>query len=319
MTAARAGFTICALLLAPAAAADEKFEIYGRIDLSLQDTSEAGEDEVELQNNASRIGVRGELPLNAALKVIYQLEFGVDFDDQTDETFTDRNQFVGLQGAFGTVRLGRHDTALKQSQGRFDLFDDLEGDITTVFNGEVRLNDYIAYVTPAFAGAFTATVNFFPGEDPEAGNDGVADAASASIVYDKDSIYAAVAYDRDVEGEDTDTARVVGGYSIGPARFMLLYQRTEAGAAEEDGYGASLAWEFGDTTAKLQYLTADIWRLTPQTDPLANRLENSLSAGVDYRLGKDTKVFGFYTTGDIGGTSEKNEYLAIGIQHNFSF
>ena len=42
-------------------------------------------------------------------------------------------------------------------------------------------------------------------------------------------------------------------------------------------------------------------------------------AGVDHRLGKDTKLFGFYTTGDIGGTSEKNEYLAIGIQHNFSF
>ena len=319
MTGARPGFAICALLLAPAAAADEKFEIYGRIDLSLQDTSEAGEDEAELQNNASRIGVRGELPLKAGLKVIYQLEFGVDFDDQTDETFTDRNQYVGLQGAFGTVRLGRHDTALKQSQGRFDLFDDLEGDITTVFNGEVRLNDYIAYVTPAFAGAFTATVNFFPGEDPEAGNDGVADAASASLVYDKDSIYAAVAYDRDIEGEDTDTARVAGGYSIGPARFMLLYQRTEADAAEEDGYGASFAWEFGDTTAKLQYLTADIWRLTPQTNPLDNRLENSLSAGVDHRLGKDTKLFGFYTTGDIGGTSEKNEYVAVGIQHNFRF
>lgn len=33
----------------------------------------------------------------------------------------------------------------------------------------------------------------------------------------------------------------------------------------------------------------------------------------------DTKLFGFYTTSDIGGTSENNEYLAIGIQHNFSF
>jgi predicted porin len=319
VTGAWGGLAICAVLLAPAAAADERFEIYGRIDLSLQDTSEAGEDEVELQNNASRIGVRGELPLKSGLKAIYQLEFGVDFDDETDGTFTDRNQFVGLQGAFGTVRLGRHDTALKQSQGRFDLFDDLEGDIGKVFNGEIRLNDYIAYVTPTFAGAFNATVNFFPGEDPEEGNDAVADAASASIVYDKDSVYAAVAYDRDVEGEDIDTARVVGGYSIGPARFMLMYQRTEASAADEDGFGASLAWEFGDTTAKLQYLTADIWRLTPQVDPLNNRLENSLSVGVDHRFGKDTKLFGFYSTGDIGGTSEKNEYLAIGIQHNFSF
>ncbi len=33
----------------------------------------------------------------------------------------------------------------------------------------------------------------------------------------------------------------------------------------------------------------------------------------------DTQLLGFYTTGDIGGTSERNEYLALGIQHNFSF
>jgi hypothetical protein len=48
-----------------------------------------------------------------------------------------------------------------------------------------------------------------------------------------------------------------------------------------------------------------------------NRLENSLSLGVDQRLAEHTKLFGFYTTGDIGGTSEKNEYVAVGIQHNF--
>ena len=89
MTSARPALAIGALLLAPAAAADEKFEIYGRIDLSLQDTSEAGEDEAELQNNASRIGVRGDLPLNAGLKVIYQLEFGVDFDDRSGPAFLD--------------------------------------------------------------------------------------------------------------------------------------------------------------------------------------------------------------------------------------
>ena len=33
------------------------------------------------------------------------------------EALTARNQFVGLQGAFGTVKVGRHDTALKEAQG----------------------------------------------------------------------------------------------------------------------------------------------------------------------------------------------------------
>jgi hypothetical protein len=42
-----------------------------------------------------------------------------------------------------------------------------------------------------------------------------------------------------------------------------------------------------------------------------------LSVGLDHLLGEDTKLFAFYTTGDIGGTRERDNYTAIGIQHNF--
>jgi predicted porin len=321
VTGLQTGLAVGILVLPTAAAAvdidDLDVDVYGRLNLTLQNSDEAIEEKVELQNNASRIGVKGELSLKGDLKVVYQLEWGVDLDDQEDEAFTDRNQFVGLEGAFGTIKVGRHDTALKQAQGGFDLFDDLEGDITKVFNGENRLNDYIGYDTPTFAGAFAATVNFFPGEDPAAGNDGVADAGSLSIKYEKDSAYAAVAYDRDVDGEDVETTRLVGGYTFGPARVMLLYQLADAGDVDEDGIGASVAWTFGDNVAKLQYLTADIWRIDPQPDPLTNRLENLLSVGLDHKFGKSTRLFGFYTTGDIGETNESNEYVAIGIEHNF--
>jgi predicted porin len=319
VNAARIGLAVTALVLPTAAAADIDLDVdvYGRLNLTLQNSDEAIEEKVELQNNASRVGVKGELALEEGLKVIYQLEWGVDLDDQEDEAFTDRNQFVGLEGSFGTVKVGRHDTALKQAQGDFDLFDDLEGDISKVFNGDNRLNDYIGYVTPTFAGALSATVNFFPGEDPSTGNDGVADAASVSVKYEKDAVYAAVAHDLDVDGEDVETTRLVGGYTIGPAQVMLLYQLTDAGDVDEDGFGASVAWTFGDDVAKLQYLTADIWRIDPQPDPLANRLENLLSVGLDHKLGESTRLFGFYTTGDIGGTSESNDYVAIGIEHNF--
>ena len=309
--------TLCAVALTPAIASPE-VDVYGRINLTLQNSDEAAGEEVELRNNSSRLGVKGEMALSAGLKAIYQLEFGVNIDGDSDEdVFTHRNQFVGLEGAFGTIKVGRHDTALKQAQGDFDLFDDLEGDIGGVFNGENRLRNYIGYVTPVFGKAFTATVNFFPGEDADSGNDGVADATSLSLVYEAELIYAAVAYDRDIDGEGVETARVVGGYTLGPAQIMLLYQRTDVGAVAEDGFGASVAWTFGKNTAKFEYLTADIWRTEPAIDPLDNRLESLLSVGLDHEFGEDTKVFGFYTTGDIGGTSESNNYIAIGIEHNF--
>ncbi len=304
------------MMTVPATA--EEIDVYGKLNVTLQNSDEAARERVELQSNASRVGVKGETELKGGLKAIYQLEWGIDPEgDSGDDNISPRNQFVGLAGNFGTVKVGRHDTALKDAQGNFDLFDDLEGDIGKSFNGDNRLKDYIGYITPTFAGALTLTVNFFPGEDPVEGDDGVADATSVSLNYKTDLIYAAIAHDRDVDGEDVETTRVVGGYTFGPARFMLLYQRTEVGVANEDGFGASLAWTFGENTAKLQYLTADIWRTTPQLDPIDNLLDSLLSVGLDHRLGKATKVFAFYTTGDIGGTQEGNNYSAIGIEHDF--
>jgi predicted porin len=311
------GALIAAVSPGPAVASDE-IDLYGRINVTLQNSDEAAGEEVELRSNSSRVGVKGEKALNGSLKAIYQLEWGVNIDSEAgDDNITPRNQFVGLEGAFGTVKVGRHDTALKQAQQDFDLFDDLEGDIAGVFNGENRLKDYIGYISPALGKSLHITVNFFPGEDPENGDDGVADSGSVSIDYETDLLYVAVAHDEDVDGAGVTTSRLVGGYTFGPVRLMLLYQQTDADVVDEDGFGASLAWTFGKNVAKVQYLTADIWRVDPQADPLANMYESLLSVGLDHELGEETRLFGFYTTGDIGGTSESNNYFAIGIEHNF--
>jgi predicted porin len=311
------GLMIAAFAPSSALASDE-LDVYGKIIVTLQNSDEAAEEQVELKNNSSRIGVKGEKALNASLKAIYQLEWGVNIDSESDEdNITPRNQFVGLEGAFGTVKVGRHDTALKESQQDFDLFNDLEGDIAGTFNGDNRLKDYIGYISPALGKSFHITVNFFPGEDPESGNDGAADSSSVSLDYETELLYVAVAHDWDIDGEGVETLRLTGGYTFGPVRLMLLYQQTDAGFADEDGFGASLAWTFGKNTAKFQYLSADIWQTAPQVDPLDNLLESQISVGLDHELGEDTKLFGFYTTGDIGGTSESNSYFAIGIEHDF--
>lgn len=311
-------FLGAAAVLSATGSAVAEIDVYGKLNVTLQNSDEAAAEQVELQSNSSRVGIKGEETLNAGLKAIYQFEWEVDPDGQSgDDHISARNQFVGLEGAFGTVKVGRHDTALKETQGDFDLFNDLEGDINSTFNGENRLKDYIGYTTPTFAEALSITVNFFPGEDPAAGNDGVADGTSVSVSYDTDVIYTAVAQDRDLDGEGVDTTRLVGGYTLGAAQIMLLYQRTDAGTVDDDGFGASVAYTFGKNTAKLQYLDAGIWRTDPQPDPLDNLLESQLSVGLDRELGENTKLFGFYTTGEIGGTSERNDYLGIGLEHNF--
>ncbi|MGH7129373.1 MAG: porin [Planctomycetaceae bacterium] len=295
-----------------------EIDLYGRLNVTVQNSDEAGESEVELQSNASRVGVKGTEELDYGLAVIYQLEWEVDPDGQDgSDNLSPRNQFVGLEGAFGTVKVGRHDTALKDAAEDFQFFNDLEGDIEVAFNGENRLKNYIGYTTPTVADALSMTVNLFPGEDAAAGNDGVADGTSVSVNYATELLFAAVAHDSDLDGEGVDTTRLVGGYTLGALQLNLLYQRTDAGSIDEDGFGGAVAWTFGKNTAKFQYLDSDIYRTDLQADPLDNLLESQVSVGLDHELGENTKLFGFYTTGDIGGTDERNDYLAIGIEHKF--
>jgi predicted porin len=296
----------------------EELEVYGRVNLTLKNSDEVSGEQIELRNNASRLGVKGELGLTPSLTAIYQLEFGVNIDGDSDEdTISHRNQFVGLRGNFGTVKAGRHDTALKEAQGDFDLFDDLEGDIAGVFNGENRLRNYIGYVTPTLGNGFSVTVNFFPGEDPDSGDDGLADGTSISVDYQSESLYLALAHDRDLDGYEIETTRAVGGYTWGQAQLMLLYQRTDAGIGEQDGFGASLAWTLGEYIAKFQYLDADQWRAGPLADSADEAYESLWSMGLDRGLGENTRLFGFFTSGDLGRTGERNRYLAVGIEHDF--
>jgi predicted porin len=314
--AARGGSAVAWLALCCSAQAEVDF--YGRLNVTLQDSDEAGESVVELQSNASRIGVKGTEELAKDLAAIYQLEWEVDPDGQDgSDNLSPRNQFVGLESRFGTLKVGRHDTALKDAAEDFQFFNDLEGDIEVAFNGENRLKDYIGYTTPAFADALSITVNLFPGEDAAAGNDSVADGTSISINYATDLLQAAVARDSDLDGEGVDTTRLVGGYTLGAVQVNLLYQRTDTGSIEEDGFGGALAWTFGKNTAKVQYLDSDIYLTDLQANPLDNLLESQLSVGLDHELGENTTLFGFYTSGDIGATNVSNDYLALGLEHRF--
>ena len=288
-------------------------DVYGKVNVTIQNSDEAGVSEVEVKSNASRFGVKGVEELNETLDAVYQFEWEVDPTDNansSDDHIKSRNQFVGLQGVFGLFKVGRHDTALKVAQGDFDLFNDLEGDIKHILNGENRESNYIGYTTPEF-NDFSVTVNMIPGEDAAAGNDGIADGSSIALNYETDSIYVALAQDTDIDGADVDTTRLVGGYKFGPAQVNVLYQQTDAGAQDGDGYGASFAYAFGKSKLKLQYVDADI-----HAHGLAT-YETQASIGLDHKLGDDTKLFGFYTRGDIGGTDESNDYLGVGIEHKF--
>ena len=111
-----------------------------------------------LVSNASRFGIKGEFNIKDNLVGIYQAEYeaivlqeeayGGLYNIHGEETFKQRNTFIGIRGNFGTIRLGTYDSPLKLAQLDVDLFNDLIGDIKNITAGENRNKSSIGYDSP---------------------------------------------------------------------------------------------------------------------------------------------------------------------------
>jgi predicted porin len=285
---------------APAFASD--VTVYGKANVSFQSADEGSERFTELKSNASRFGIKGDLKLDDGLTVVYKYEVQIDLADEAGEdNLKSRNQYVGLKGSFGEILLGRNDTMLKQSQGKIDLFNDYEADLKRTWKGENRMGDSITYKTAKFNN-FQFGVSYITEDEPN-GQDGI----SAALMYGdktlkKSKFYAAVAMDSDVKGYDT--ARVVGQFKVGGVKIGLGFHTQEevATGADADGYLVNASYKMNKVTYKAQYQTLED--------------NDTVSLGVDYKLGKMTKLFAWYSSFDIDGGTDR-DYLSVGIEHKF--
>ncbi|AXQ96867.1 porin [Pseudoalteromonas piscicida] len=290
--------------------ANAEVDVYGKANVSVQSSDDGAGSATEIKSNASRFGFKGSEKLDSGLEVIYKLEFQVDVSDADSkgdkDNITARNQYVGLKGNFGEVVIGRNDTALKQSQGKLDQFNDLEGDIKVLFKGENRLGDSISYKSPSFNGF--RVLGSFIAEDSKEGENGFSTALTYGDAGLKEStIYAAIAADSEVNGYDTVRFTVQG--KVADFKLGAMYQTQEKvdGSAEADGYLLNAAYKLGNATLKAQYQVIDFD---------AGDKVDGVSVGVDYKLAKNAKVYGFYSTFDADNQVEK-DYLGLGIEYKF--
>ncbi|MFT5635142.1 MAG: putative porin [Cognaticolwellia sp.] len=283
-------------------------EVYGKANISLQSSDEGEGSFTEVKSNASRIGLKGTHDLGDGLTVIYKAEFQVDLDGDSakGDSITDRNQYVGLAGSFGEIVLGKNDTMLKQSQGKVDLFSDLNGDIKSLWKGENRMADTLSYKSPKFNN-FQVGVTYIA-EDAVDAEDGV----SVAIFYGdaklkKSAVFASVAVDSDVKGYDITRATVQGKVSDVVLGAMLQTQEKVDGSDEMEGFMVSAKYKMDKITFKGQYQAADF----KDGDD-----KSGITLGADYSLAKSTKLYTFYTTFDMD-SGEDQDYLAAGIEYKF--
>jgi len=238
-------------------------DVYGKINISSQTNSADNDngtvsaappavqngdiyDNHSWESNASRFGIKASTDLgNTGLKAVAKIEYQVDADNGTNSNgreLSQRNIYGGLQGGFGTLIAGKFDTPLKESQGKVDLFNDLVlGDIQNVLVGEIRADNIVMYSTPKLESGLTANIALMSGEDSGLDtpsgvyteNNGFADYISASIVWENDSLYMALAHDTgsataNVAPSATTTAAQIAAQRSGAeiTRFTTQWKAT---------------------------------------------------------------------------------------------
>ncbi|WP_163930636.1 porin [Paraferrimonas sp. SM1919] len=292
----------------------EAVTVYGKLNVTLQASEEAGESTSEVKSNASRLGVKGDLDLGNNLQAIYTIEYEVKTDSGE---FKARNQFVGLKGGFGQVTVGRQDTMLKISQGKVDLFNDLEGDIKNLLKGENRMGQTAAYLSPKIADVATLGLTYVAKAD---NGDTLEDGVSAAAMFGdknlkKSAFYAALAMDSKVKGYDA--IRATGHVKLGDAKLGALVQKQTKIASDTEQMAYLVSGSYSITKAvalKTQY------QLTTEDNKDDKK---SLSVGADYKLGSATKAFAFYTMGDrthevdTVDVSFEDKWFGLGLEHKF--
>jgi len=315
---------VAGAMTAPLAAQAET-TIYGKMHVSIDsitnDNSALDTDSsLAVSSNASRLGFKGSEELGGGLKAIWQSESAIDLANKGGNTLSGRNSYLGLQGGFGKVLAGRHDTPYKTVGRKVELFGDSVGDFRSVTNAGVdigndaRTDNTIAYITPNMGGLSAAVAYVTDVSNPA--NDNTDNSAmSASLNYDNGPLFAAFGYQSigsdnfGPNAESQNAMRLVGSFKMATMKFNAMYfDETGNDGVDTDndrtGFLLGGAFGMGNNTFKAQYLTVD-----GEAD---NSGADKLSVGFDHAMSKSTSVYAAYAT----VTNDDNaSYHVVGSGH----
>ena len=315
------------------------------------------ESTVKLNSNASRIGFKGSEELTDTTKLIYQLEYQINPDDDSQQ-FRSRDTYVGLaHNTLGTVLAGRHNTPLKIAQNKVDVFNSTLLDMKNAgVSGENRANNMVAYQSPVIVGmpvsfmAATAlsetdadgniVVSAESGTKPAVYRDRKVkdNGYSALLAYDKNGVYLAGAYDKDMGANNVNTGvidntwRLVAGLDMGKMNMVsgltlgALYQqsqyydnysivnnkRVNKASEDEKSWLISGKYKVGATpwAVKAQYVNTTDEKGVKDADV------NEIAVGGEYAFNKATT--GHIYAGQISRDNNIDETIVgTGIEYKF--
>jgi len=243
--------------------------LYGRLNLTAEyvDTKFAGDKSslYRVSSNSSRFGIRGTESLGGGLNVIFQMESSVN-GDAGGGTIAGRETFIGLQGGWGTVKIGNF---LAPYDDIHPIFGNVPTLTTSILSTasvwanspsskaqggfDARLGNSIRYDSPNIAG-FTGSIQAASIE-----NTAKAMVYSMGGFYNAGPIRAGLAWEHNqgVRGKSVtgstmqdDAISIAGSFNFGIVQVGGVFERlnydiTSGGDIERNFYGVSATANLG--------------------------------------------------------------------------
>ncbi|QGZ40702.1 putative porin [Pseudoduganella flava] len=312
--------SLVALALAAAiggAHAQSSVTIYGTVDAGIQRTTHVPNDATLVtRRDNNKLGFRGVEDLGNGLKALFQLEIRFDPDTGALENnvrplFQGQSR-VGLQGAFGTVRLGRGLSAYQESSLAFEPWNGLPNvagfqpdlmvagytsdPLGVTGNSANRFSNAVFYNSPVWSG-FQLNVTVASKEANGNQNPIIGKGTAAAPQYTANAMASANPYS------------VSATYTNGPFAVMLGHERN---AIETKLYSVAASYY----AMKPLKLMASYQRQDQSHTMFTNTDTTSWLVGANYSVGVGKILLGYGQKHPDGVI--KTKQASVGYEHSLS-
>ena len=328
--------SVLALLLASTgvAQAQTSLTIYGIADVGLlREYGHLAPSVTKLDSglqSGSRLGFKGTEDLGSGLKALFVLETGLQVDTggfaQGGLAFA-RQSYVGVDGRFGTLTLGR------QNQSQFIALDAIDpfgtglaGTSTNLFSFPkgIRNNNMIMYASPTYGG-FSGELQYAFGE--VVGNSSAGRNIGGAFGYAAGPLQVKLSYEKEnflssLNGDSNRMTMLSGAYDFTVAQLALAYQKAKNdNTMDANNTLIGVTVPFGASAVMASYIRHKD-RTTLHQDA------NQVALGYTYALSKRTNLYSSYarisesngasfTVGNATGGGTNDRAFNVGIRHKF--
>jgi predicted porin len=328
-------FTLAGLALASSASQAQSVTVYGRLATTANQIETGNSGKLrEMRDNASRLGFRGMEDLGGGLKASFGLEMGFSADTGllTDPVY--RNSYVALGGSWGTVALGRLDSANPTGSPLYSQIIALTSfapndagataTSTSMQNARNRTSNSVGYISPTWAGANIRARFYLRGAGTAAEPEDAAKSFDLGFNYTRGAFKAALGFAQDsrrgglANNEFDDKWQAGVNYQVTPAWDVYVlggvdsYKNTSTRRRDVEYLQLGTTYTIGAHKVVFNRFTRDV-----QTSLTGERKRTQLS--YQYFLSRRTDLQAFFDNDGVDSSRSNVRVRAIGagIRHNF--